>query len=281
MKYLFINVLFIFLCQTICLSQKASFSVSGNVYYTSELSNRFNHSRQFGPNKEINSIKVLRLERRLTNAYNSNVGYELLPRVKFRMGKRFRFSSGIGLNYLNFKVNSSNEIMITAYGTSSASSSNSNLNFSTPCEGFYHFTSSRQNETRLDGGFRILNGKVPVELSYALFDEKLELGIGLFLQVPIYSRSINQIADLNYREVDGDMLCESEIHEEIELNNNGINRNQIGSIFNISYKLHKNILVNFGLVDYIFGVFEKSESYQNSQDRYSPTSLFFGLECKL
>lgn len=277
-KYIFI--FFILLLQITCFAQKPSIYLSGKLFYTSQSNFSFGSSSQFIPSKEINSVDVFSLEKKLTNTYNSNFGYEITSRAKFRMGKRFKFSVGIGLNYLNFKVNTTNVIRIAAYSSSSSNNSDPNLFFNTLCEGYSHFNSSRQNETRLDGDFSILSAKSPVQLRYTFLDEKLELGLGLFLQVPIYSRSINQFSIFDYKEIDGDLTCESSNHEVVD-DFSGLNRTQVGSMFNISYKLYDRVFVEFGLLDYVLGVFEDSEAFRNSKDRYTPTSIYFGLSYKL
>lgn len=277
-KYFFI--FYIFLWQTTCFAQNPSIYLSGKIFYTTQSEFRIGSSRQFIPSKEINSIDVLRLKKRLTNIYSSNFGYDITSRVKFRMGKRFRFSAGIGLNYLNFKVKTTNDISINSYLTPSSNNFVPNLFFNTICEGLFHFNSSRLNEIRIDGRFSILSAKSPVQLSYAFLNEKMELGIGLFLQVPIYSRSVNQFSSLNYREIDGELICDSNNYE-VENTISGLNRTPIGYTFNISYKLFDRVFVDFGWLNYDVGVFEGAEAFRNSQDRYAPTSLYFGLEFKL
>jgi len=282
MKYIYINLLFIFLCHTSCFAQKALIFVSGNILYTSESSIRFSNSIRFMTPVIINdTVAVFQISKRLTNIYTPNIGYEVVSRVKFRMGKRFKFSTGIGLHYLNFKVKTINEITVGSHTNPDGLNYATMKPFNTICDRFDLFPSSKPNEIRLDGNFNILSAKSPFELSYSFLDEKLELGIGLFLQVPIYSRSKSNHANHTNREVDGILVCESEFHEEVENDISGLSETQIGSIFNLSYKLTDKFFVDFGLVDYVVGVFKGSAAFENSQDRYTPTSVYLGIKFKL
>jgi len=122
---------------------------------------------------------------------------------------------------------------------------------------------------------KIIALKIPIELYYELFESKLKVGGGLYLQTPLWSKRRNEYVTVQRELIDGQHECKYVASVNLDKTGNNINNLQIGANVWTSYRILENLSVQIGVMKNMSNIFVGSDN------QFSPLSLSVGLRYDL
>lgn len=268
--------------------QKIFVDVEANVLLMQKSS--FEQTREFTYwiDESINDSTTLRstYHQESTNIYNYNpeLSYEIGGNVNFKLTKKFRLRTGLGLNLMKFNITRD-------FGPSSVTllSTDTIMNplMPTGTLGGVTCTSFANNFTDfgvIDDAeyYDIVALRIPIGLSYSFLHSKINIAIGGFMQTPIFNRYRTERLLLNRTQDplnEGQTVCTYE--RQLEVNNlgEGIRSLNFGYNFSVSYQIEKNLDVQFALLKDVTNTFhddsDSAISFVNHE--LFPTRLALGL----
>lgn len=271
-------------------SQKNTFSISGRTQYIPELNNFNNRTYQSYSIKELNDSLLIKTYYKGSSIYeyiySAKLGYELIGNIKFNITDRLILKTGLGLNFISFNTNSevyrfeSEQLSIdTIPKTTSTPVTPS----SSTCDNYINsFFDLREIQKGID--YEIISLKVPLEINHLFLSNKLNLGLGVFIQTPLYSTKTEEYITTEREESNGITSCKYVIITRKDKSGNSLNNLQMGLSGNVSYKILKNIAFEIGITKEFRNVFYQDENNQSgyflssSNFEYNPYKLHLGLE---
>ncbi len=215
--------------------------------------------------------------------YSPKIGFEAGSNMAFQLSRRISLRTGIGLNYLSFKMET--QFINTDFvllGTDTVELTPIIPTFYHPCDTIlnsYSDLGPLQNGTEQS----LLNLKIPLELDYNLISDKLFLRAGGYLQTPILSLTEREYITTESEMKEGKKICKYVKVTERNTSGNSLNHLQFGVMASVSYVCFKNFGIDLGIAQDLSNTFTKDEYqiYPINGDQYKPLKLSLGIEFKI
>jgi len=277
------SILVILLLWTSLLAaQNTKFSISGKLNYSSDKTNTYTEqSTSFWvtPIDEGSSLKTFfATESNLTEVYKIKLGYELIGDFRINLRPRLNLKIGLGLNYTSFNVaRISNQLSYTETSTEVIKAPPV---FQSSCDVYTNSVNDVMN-VRKGTFFHILSLKVPLEIEYEVIPSKLNVGLGLFAQTPLFSTVSYDYRDIHFEENEnGENVCEFLKGTIRDKSGRSLNKLQLGLLWNMTYKLTDNIAAQLGMTREFNNVFVDHPPNQHRAMPYelNPLKIHIGIE---
>ena len=282
-------LLAIFLMNTLFLYAQQNIFVDIEASVLAMQESTYDQIREFTSFREeaINENTIVRntflTESRSRKIYNPELGFELASNVNFILSENLSIRAGMAVNLMQFNVTNefvgSNSILISADTTVSA------VPFSPlsgiTCTSFLNMISDFEEVDDTDF-YDIVSLRIPFNIYYKLFNSKATIGVGGYLQTPIFNRYSREFLTLNFDIDPFDETSAECSYSLIEEENNfgeGIQSLSFGFNVSLAYQIANNLDVQFSILKDVTNTFhDDSNAFSTTpSNELFPTRVAVGL----
>ena len=220
--------------------------------------------------------------------YNPKVGINVTGNIHIKITDKLNFKSGLGLNYLLFdsyptasfdienqEIISIDTVIVSESPGSPGSSGPLGVN---PCDTFIDFQIIDFSSIKNGKTNQLLSLRIPLEVEYVFLNEKFFIGVGGYLQTPLYSSVSREYVTTKMEEINGETVCHNEKVVEKDKTGSAFSDLQMGIGGNFTYMFSKQLGVRFGVSKDLNSIFIKPESTNiPTFDEFKPLKFSLGI----
>lgn len=216
--------------------------------------------------------------------YNPELGFELASNVNFILTKNLSIRAGMAVNLMQF--NTTDEFIGSNSTLLSMDTTLITAQPATPLTGITctSFLNMRSDFGDLEDGefYDIVSLRIPFNISYKLFNSKVTIGAGGYLQTPVFNRFNREYLSFNF---DIDPLdetsaeCSYSLVEEENNFGDGIQSLSFGFNLSLAYQIANNIDIQVSLLKDVTNTFHDDSNafFATPSNELFPTRLALGL----
>lgn len=288
MNNIYLTIFFSFTLFFYCSGQNnnVEFSIYGNINKANTAKNNFVDEYESFSLNTINDSTLLRSyvnnRAEYKSTYTPKLRFSIGGSVKFEIKKRFAINTGLGLE--GFALNFTNDFNFEQTVISSEEIEgvpNAGVYVTDFCD-FYVVSIYEVEKPRKDQDQSILYLTIPINASYAIIQDKLNIHFGLLFQTPIISNLYREELSIHRESVEEGISCTWELNKINDNSGNSINNIFLNIDASVNYYITKNIGLQFGLKNSINNLFVE-EVYQRhpySIENYKPSRIYTGVTYK-
>ncbi|MEZ4908922.1 MAG: hypothetical protein R2771_15075 [Saprospiraceae bacterium] len=159
--------------------------------------------------------------------YTPKFGSEIYGSMKFDISKYLKFRAGVAVNYfaLNYKqIYYTEDEVLTGFDTITSDFSG----YYTESDCDVYINEIPVEEINKGRDLHIVSLKVPVELIFNVYKDKLNIGAGAFISTPIYSDLLYNSVYVESNEVDGENQCKYVLVEQSDKSGSDLENFNLG-----------------------------------------------------
>lgn len=282
MKYI-VLILQIFLFAS-AQGQVSHFSINGRINYTyKSILNKIDQSSGFSIqtiNDTMSIRKELMIIRKQQKTFTPKIGYDASGNIYFKVFNRLSVKTGLGINYLSFKLESKTldfETVTLSSDTIKTKKDDITIIF-TACDSFKN-SFSDVGIAKPGRTLDVFHLKIPLELEYEVLQNKMYVRAGAYMQTPLFSAAKREYITTRSETVNGRKICEWVKVNEKNTSGTNLNNFQMGIAFEIAYRIFPNLSIEVGISKDLGNIFTKEEFqvYPAGGEDYRPLVMSFGI----
>ena len=215
-----------------------------------------------------------------TYQFSANLGYYLNAHVVFSLNDRFKIETGVGLH-----LNSFHQDFDFTLGThlKELGRDTVNRNIFNPGSGSDlcdKFTNSSFDVIPKEGKeYFILTLNLPLQLSYDILQGRWQIGLGGFLNTPIYSSERYEQRAIKSNEEAGKTCCTFVVEKIKDERGTDMRNLQFGYMAHTSYRIGSRVSIEMRFLQNLQNIFTQADNYFHDSHlrKYKPINLQLGI----
>ena len=214
--------------------------------------------------------------------YTTKAGINVTGNIHIAITEKLNLKSGLGLSYLLFDSRPSvswdpgNDEIINIDTISNAEQSIGGV--LSQCDIFINNTGS-SGPVKQEITHQLISLKIPIELEYTLLKDKFFVGVGGYLQTPLFTSVVSENHTIKMEEINGQTVCEPEKVVNKNTTGSSFSDLQIGIGGNFTYMFSKKIGFKVGVTKDINNIFNNPVSVfaLTTNGVFKPLKFSFGF----
>ena len=215
------------------------------------------------------------------NEYSSKTGLNVHGKIQIQISDKLNLETGLGLSWNSTDRSSMRNSLSfdrTAVDTIDLNSSSTPDVFTSSCDAF---TNSFQDFDISDvNQIHAIHLTIPVELTYSVLENLLEVGIGGYMRTPLFTSFSREFLRIERQQAGQQTLCTLVEVREHDQSGNGFRNLQLGFSAGIKYYVDEDLRITFAADKLLNGLFidPDSQPFPLNDDEFNPWTFSIGVD---